>query len=575
MRYNRLNVEVVSDVDVIRNIVTNQGAFTAWLGAGASIEAGVPTARDICEEIRQEIARFDKPANEVEWARQELAWDDPRRRYSTCLLRYAKTPVQRLRYFRRLIEGTQPSFSHHALCLLMSSDLLQGTCLTTNFDKLIEMAFAQQGFSECQSIRSDREAEFWRQEAGKCYVVKLHGDYETYNIQNTRDETIYVAAPVRRIVLDAVKHGGLFLVGSSGYEESIKSLLNELLGTEQEQARIPDMGVYWGVRVAGPRPLQPTLADYEALIAKSLSDGSVNEEVVEVFARSHRDERPCAFFPIWDSSSFFFDLVQASENKAIIGRARRYLDHFMRLRKVFAEGGLSGEAIQNRLARFRPVTRRLPEDLHKRSTVVKPAFMAKSAACSLSIRFLYGDVTSRSLMAHDDFRDSRRAVISPEDTLISASGGAALALVLKAGSHIILNELSKFSKVSQRQIVVTSGGDLPVHYIFHAAATRLDPDGSSHISTTDISASVANALEMAVVQEVGVVFSPLIGSGTEGIEPGLSLEAIVAAARAFGLAHPVQRLSVIIVARDESAVSKGDARAVLAAALGSDWTIEG
>ena len=44
------------------------------------------------------------------------------------------------------------------------------------------MAFAQQGFSECQGIRSEKKAELWRQEEGKCYVVKLHGDYETHNI---------------------------------------------------------------------------------------------------------------------------------------------------------------------------------------------------------------------------------------------------------------------------------------------------------------------------------------------------------------------------------------------------------
>ena len=201
MRYKKLNIEVVSDIDVVRNIVTNQGAFTAWLGAGASIEAGVPTAREICDCIRREIARFEKPVNEADWARIELDWDDPRRRYSTCLLRYAKTPVQRLRYFRSLIEGVQPSFGNHALCPLMSSGVLQGTCLTTNFDTLVEMAFAQQGFAECQSIRSEKEAEFCRQEDNKCYVIKLHGDYETYNMQNARNETIFVAEPVLRIVL--------------------------------------------------------------------------------------------------------------------------------------------------------------------------------------------------------------------------------------------------------------------------------------------------------------------------------------------------------------------------------------
>lgn len=99
----------------------------------------------------------------------------------------------------------------------------------------------------------------------------------------------------------------------------------------------------------------------------------------------------------------------------------------------------------------------------------------------------------------------------------------ALALILKTGLPFVLNELAKFSKVPQCQVVATSGGDLPVHYIYHAAATRLETDGSSHISTEDIAQSVGNALDLAVAQGVDTIFSPLIGAGTEGIQPNLSL----------------------------------------------------
>jgi O-acetyl-ADP-ribose deacetylase (regulator of RNase III) len=570
MRYKRRNVEIVSDVDVIRNIITNRGAFTPWVGAGASIEAGVSTAQEICKEIRAEIVRFENPIKEDEWANEELEWDDLRRRYSACLLRYARTPVQRLQYFRRLIQGVQPSFSHHALCLLMSAEVVQGTCLTTNFDKLIEMAFAQQGFSECQSIRSEKEAEYWRQEAGKCYVVKLHGDYETYNIQNTRDETIFIAGSVRKIVMDLVKHGGLFFIGSSGYEQSVTSLMNELLSSES----IPNMGVYWGVRVTGARPARLSPLDIEKLIAQSLDAGSVNEEIVEILARAHSEERPCAFFPVWSSGAFFFDLIQRTENRAVVGRSRQYLDHFMRLRQVFVEGGMTETAIENRLAKFQPVTRQLPEDLHQRAHPVKTALTARSSACGLSIRLLYGDVTSRSLMADGDFGRARRAVISPDDTFISAAGGAALALLMKAGSHMILNEIAKFPQVSQGDIVITSGGNLPVNYIYHSAATRLDPDGSSHISPEDISTTVGNALELAIVHGVSVVFSPLIGAGTEGMKPSHSLGAILEAAARLAKKSPAVSLILVVVALDEGVLSKADACVCFGHALGGDWVLD-
>jgi hypothetical protein len=46
---------------------------------------------------------------------------------------------------------------------------------SSNFDKLIEMASAQQAVSEYQAIRSEDERQCWGDEE-KQYVIKLHGD---------------------------------------------------------------------------------------------------------------------------------------------------------------------------------------------------------------------------------------------------------------------------------------------------------------------------------------------------------------------------------------------------------------
>jgi hypothetical protein len=73
--------------------------------------------------------------------------------------------------------------------LLAARRVLRTTCLTTNFDKLLELAFAKQGEVECQAIRTPEEAAYWGGEPDKCYILKLHGDYDTHSILNTRDET--------------------------------------------------------------------------------------------------------------------------------------------------------------------------------------------------------------------------------------------------------------------------------------------------------------------------------------------------------------------------------------------------
>src|SRR3954465_9146666 len=114
--YNRL-VEIVPGYEVIQQIHLNRRQYVPWIGAGVSVEAGIKTGSQICEDIRRMVAAYAKPASEDEWARTELNWDDQSQRYSTCLQKYGGAP-SRVRYFRQLIQGLPPCFSHHAVALL-------------------------------------------------------------------------------------------------------------------------------------------------------------------------------------------------------------------------------------------------------------------------------------------------------------------------------------------------------------------------------------------------------------------------------------------------------------------------
>jgi O-acetyl-ADP-ribose deacetylase (regulator of RNase III) len=167
----------------------------------------------------------------------------------------------------------------------------------------------------------------------------------------------------------------------------------------------------------------------------------------------------------------------------------------------------------------------------------------------------------------------RRAVISPEDTLISAGGGVALALLRKAGQHILLNELSKFDEVRHGEVVVTSGCELPVAYIFHVAATLLRGDGSSLISESDVSQAVVNILSIAKSLDVRGLFMPLIGAGLEGMPPRRSLSAIlqgIAKAERFATDELVQ---VAVVIRDEGTISRQEVGSCLEALASSGFDL--
>jgi hypothetical protein len=221
-------VDVITEAEAIHSLVIDPGEHVAFLGAGLSREAGVPLADEICTKIRHELALSETQPDD-EWARDKLNWDRPELRYSTCLEKYG-TAASRVDYFRRLLKGVSPSFAHHALTLLMANDVLHPSALTTNFDKLIEKSFVEQNIRECQSIRMSEEAVFWGQERDKCYLLKLHGDYDTHNILSTREETRSIDDDFFTDIAARLLLGrGLLALGSAGNEESINKFVEKLL----------------------------------------------------------------------------------------------------------------------------------------------------------------------------------------------------------------------------------------------------------------------------------------------------------------------------------------------------------
>jgi hypothetical protein len=79
---------------------------------------------------------------------------------------------------------------------------------------------------------------------------------------------------------------------------------------------------------------------------------------------------------------------------------------------------------------------------------------------------------------------------------------------------------------------------------------------------------------MAARHGVGVLFTPLIGSGTEGMEPRVSLQAIATAVRETAAARPELALTVVVIAFDEAAIARAVAREILEQALGPGWTLK-
>jgi O-acetyl-ADP-ribose deacetylase (regulator of RNase III) len=155
-------------------------------------------------------------------------------------------------------------------------------------------------------------------------------------------------------------------------------------------------------------------------------------------------------------------------------------------------------------------------------------FKLRSSGASVAV--FYSDITSQELLSVNSSAQERAAIVSADDTMISAGGGVAFSLLKRAGPKFLLNELGKLAPIPQGTTAVTSGGSLPVQYIIHAAALDIDASGNYSVTTDSVVSVVSEAL--AKVEPLGIdrIYFPLIGAGVAGLSAAECLDAILYAA---------------------------------------------
>ena len=564
-------MRVVTDREAVRLLLQQRQRYVLYLGAGASAEAQVKVADQICAEIRERMRQTDLTGNEDDgeveaWANTKLAWDQPSRRYSTCMQVEYPNQAMRVEYFRQLLKGKAPSFCHHAAALLMSSGHVRHTALTTNFDKLLENAFVQQGRSECQPIRTDKELQYWQDEPERFYVFKLHGDYDTGNVLNTKDETISISEVMRSNVKRLLQDSGMLVIGTTGWEKSIHTTFDYLTVTEAEQERVLSFGLLWGVYMGADRPEgQLGADDLEKLVQRRINEGAVAPDIVDMMERRSRTNALFSFFPLWGAGRFMLDAITETRDRETKATAELYLDHEMRLQQVLARAKLPADTISKHIVSLRKQRRKLDELPPAHTSASETVFVLHRSDRRVTLRVVYGDITSPPLMEEVTSGGVRGAVVSPEDTLISAGGGVAYGLLRQAGRYTVLNELAKLSPIGHTQVAVTSGGNLPVQYIFHAACMRIEEDGTYVVSQESVRKTMQTVIRMATALDVDIVWVPLMGAGLGKVDPKQSLEGILQAIDGLGgRARPV---TIVVVVYREKELTRTDARRILKRSL--------
>jgi len=220
-----------------------------FLGAGASVAAGIPTAYDMIWEFKQKlfisqrlmspksVADLSNPTirTQIQTHIDSLGTLPPlgaTEEYAELFEAAYPSEGDRRAYIEAKVAGAKPSFGHLVLAALMKAGLTR-LVWTTNFDALIADACAKvydgtgaltTGSLDAPDLVVQRIGENrWPVE------VKLHGDFRSRRLKNTSDELRMQDARLRGLLVDCCRRFGLVVAGYSGRDDSIVDALEDVL----------------------------------------------------------------------------------------------------------------------------------------------------------------------------------------------------------------------------------------------------------------------------------------------------------------------------------------------------------
>ncbi len=231
------------------SVQANRGVYAVLLGSGVSRSAKIPTGWEVTLDLVRKLAEISgepcEPTPE-EWYQSKYGREPD---YSEILAAIAKRPAERQQLLRSYWEPTeqereegakQPTSAHRAIASLAEQGFVK-VIITTNFDRLMEIALADVGITPTVLSSPDLVHGALPLIHTRCCVFKVHGDYLDTRIKNTPEE-LSSYPPEFDALLDRIfDEFGLIICGwSSDWDESLR---NAMLRAPSRR-----FATYWAVR---------------------------------------------------------------------------------------------------------------------------------------------------------------------------------------------------------------------------------------------------------------------------------------------------------------------------------------
>lgn len=240
---------------------TEDRRFAFILGAGASVQSGIPMAGHLVDRWLHELhAREDHERRPLaQWASADtlripgFVYERAVEWYSEVFARrFEHRPDEGFAYLERILHGKDPSFGYSVL-----AQILAGTrhrvVITTNFDNLVADALAIYTNQLPFVCGHEALAGFVRANPRRPLVVKIHRDL-LLAPKNRSDEISALADPLVGSLRTLLAGHTPIVLGYGGNDGSLMGLLRSIL----QPGDIPG-GVYWTYWSGGGPPGPPVL----------------------------------------------------------------------------------------------------------------------------------------------------------------------------------------------------------------------------------------------------------------------------------------------------------------------------
>jgi len=229
---------------LVRSIDINKSTpHLFFLGAGASISSGVPSAERCIWEWKRNIFLTRNPGLEEQFSELSLIgvrqriqrWLDqqstyPREgtpdEYGFYMEACFPIPNDRRAYFEEKVRQVQPHIGYRLLCHLAQMDMVRAVW-TTNFDALTAQAAADFELTPIE-VGIDSQHRLSRAlRKGELLSISLHGDYRYDRLKNTSKELQEQESQLQTELVRQLREAQVIVVGYSGRDVSIMDVFRE------------------------------------------------------------------------------------------------------------------------------------------------------------------------------------------------------------------------------------------------------------------------------------------------------------------------------------------------------------